>query len=135
MRLSNFLLLFFHIIVISPLCAQADVNNHLTTYCDTANSTSSSFDSDLSRLFSSLTNNTPSSGYSTSTVGQSGNKIYGAAMCQAGTFYTDCNTCLNTAISNIFQMCAKKVNATTWYDDCMLRYSNSEFFTSIDNYK
>ncbi|XP_078179173.1 cysteine-rich receptor-like protein kinase 10 isoform X3 [Carex rostrata] len=128
----NFLLLLFHFILIFPLCAKSD--KVLTPNCNTPNTTSTSFDSDLSRLFSSLTNNASQSGYSTYIVGQNGNTLYGAAMCQAGTTYTSCNTCLTTATSDIVELCAKKVNATLWYDNCILRYSNTNFFTSLDAY-
>lgn len=129
----NFLLLLFHFILIFPLCAKSDTV--LTQNCNTPNTTSNSFDSDLSLLFSSLTNNASQYGYSTYVVGQNGITLYGAAMCQAGTTYTSCNTCLTTATSHIVEMCAKKVNATIWYDNCILRYSNANFFTSLDDYK
>lgn len=132
MRVFNFFLFLFHFIAIFPLCANS---NPLNVNCNTSNSTSNSFDSDLSRLFSSLINNTSQSGYSTSTAGQDGNKLYGAAMCQAGTSYVGCNTCLSTATSDISQLCTKQVNATIWYDNCMLRYSSANFFTSLDDYK
>jgi hypothetical protein len=43
-----------------------------------------------------------------------------------------CQTCVSTATKEIVEQCPVGKVAVIWYDECMLRYSNQSFFSTMD---
>ncbi|EOY19269.1 Receptor-like protein kinase-related family protein, putative [Theobroma cacao] len=45
----------------------------------------------------------------------------------------DCQTCVVEAGNEIRKLCPSTKGAIIWYDNCLLKYSDTEFFGQIDN--
>ncbi|XXG59585.1 hypothetical protein AAC387_Pa04g1644 [Persea americana] len=119
------LLITFHI----PTPTAADP---LYVICDnTANYTNtSSFGTNLKLLLPSLSSNsTSNNGFYNTSVGQEPNKAYGLTLCRGDTTSNACQNCIETASDAILSQCPNR-SATIWYDECLLRYSNSNFLGS-----
>ncbi|XP_058078126.1 cysteine-rich receptor-like protein kinase 44 [Magnolia sinica] len=112
------------VITAEPLWTQC---SHTAYY--TANST---FGTNLNRLLSSLSSNVSLTGFSSSTIGENSNRIYGLAQCRGDTTPTTCRDCLNTASQEIREKCPNRT-AIIWYDECLLRYSTSGISSSSSN--
>ncbi|XP_042463285.1 cysteine-rich receptor-like protein kinase 10 [Zingiber officinale] len=107
----------------------------LWNYCPTdANYTAmSAFRTNLNLLLSSLSSSTAAAaGFYNDTVGRPPNQVYGLALCQGDLSFGDCQGCVNASVQAITQECPKGMSSTIWYDICMLRYSNTNFFSAAD---
>ncbi|XP_074590679.1 cysteine-rich receptor-like protein kinase 10 [Curcuma longa] len=104
-------------------------------YCPTdANYTAmSAFSTNLNLLLSSLSSSTAAAaGFHNDTIGRPPNQVYGLALCQGDLSLSDCQSCLNAAVQGITQECPEGMSSTIWYDTCMLRYSNANFFSAAE---
>ncbi|XP_072956364.1 cysteine-rich receptor-like protein kinase 15 [Typha angustifolia] len=121
------LLLLIHI----PIAISDDI---LWTTCPTdANyTTKSTFQSNLNLLLSSLSSAAVPSGFANDTVGRYPNQVYGLALCRGDLSPADCRSCLNTSIHGIVEQCPHGMSSTIWYEDCLLRYSNTSFFSMVE---
>jgi hypothetical protein len=93
------------------------------------------FTTNLNHLLSSLTSNaTRESGYYNATAGQSPDTtVYGLFLCRGYVSTDSYQTCVATATKEIVeQYCPIGKVAVIWYDECMLRYSNQSFFSTMD---
>ncbi|KAJ9169028.1 hypothetical protein P3X46_020498 [Hevea brasiliensis] len=100
--------------------------SNTTTF--TANST---YQANLNLLLSSLSSNSTGNNtgfYSTST-GRDPDDIYGLFLCRGDITSDACQTCVTLATTEIVQRCPVEKEAITWYDQCLLRYSNQSFFS------
>ncbi|KAA3479253.1 cysteine-rich repeat secretory protein 38-like [Gossypium australe] len=68
-----------------------------------------------------------------SNQGQNPNQAYGLALCRGDVRSADCKTCVVEAGKEIRKSCPYNKGAIIWYDYCLLKYSNMEFFGKIDN--
>ncbi|XXG71334.1 hypothetical protein AAC387_Pa07g0617 [Persea americana] len=101
---------------------------------DTSNyTTNSTFETNLDLLLSSLSSNFPSSGYNNASAGESPDAVYGLFLCRGDVSPDTCRSCVTSAVEDIKDECPNKKNATTWYDVCFLRYSETRFFSVMDN--
>lgn len=95
------------------------------------------YESNLNKLTAYLSVQTPPSGFGKGTTGGSQNKpnesAYGLALCRGDVSTPDCETCVVSAGSEIRKRCPHQKGAIIWYDNCLLKYSNREFFGQIDN--
>ncbi|XP_073108422.1 cysteine-rich receptor-like protein kinase 6 isoform X1 [Elaeis guineensis] len=127
-----FFLCLLFLILLSPPTA----SNPLYTQCGTTGNytANSTYESNLMNLLlPSLASNTSlSGGFLNATVGQIPDQIYGLAMCRGDTNASVCRSCLSNAIQDAPQLCAYNKGATVIYDDCLLRYSNQRFFSTVD---
>ncbi|XP_038981818.1 cysteine-rich receptor-like protein kinase 6 [Phoenix dactylifera] len=126
-----FFLCLIFLIFLSPPTA----GDPLYTQCgSTGNYTASStYETNLNLLLRSLASNTSlSGGFLNATVGQIPDQIYGLAMCRGDTNASVCRSCLSDAIQDAPQLCAYNKGAIVGYDDCLLRYSNQRFFSTVD---
>uniref|UniRef100_A0A5B7A748 non-specific serine/threonine protein kinase n=1 Tax=Davidia involucrata TaxID=16924 RepID=A0A5B7A748_DAVIN len=103
-----------------------------TTY--TPNST---FQVNLNLLLSSLSSNNATggsnNGFYNATAGRvAPNAAYGLFLCRGDVTTDVCRDCVGTAVDDIVQRCPKEKVAVVWYDECMLRYSNQSFFSTMD---
>ncbi|KAM7490216.1 hypothetical protein LguiA_033137 [Lonicera macranthoides] len=71
---------------------------------------------------------------STSTAGRTPlNVAYGLFLCRGYLYAPDCSFCVATATTEIATRCPNQKSAVIWYDDCMLRYDNSSFFSTVED--
>ncbi|XP_073014159.1 cysteine-rich receptor-like protein kinase 15 [Typha latifolia] len=121
------LLLLIHL----PMAISDDI---LWTTCptDVNYTTKSTFQSNLNLLLSSLSSAAVPSGFANDTVGRYPNQVYGLALCRGDLSPADCRSCLNTSIHGIVEQCPHGMSSTIWYEDCLLRYSNTSFFSMVE---
>ncbi|XP_060672783.1 cysteine-rich repeat secretory protein 38-like [Ziziphus jujuba] len=65
--------------------------------------------------------------------GHGDNQIHGLAMCNVGISAGDCSIRIANATENICQRCPYGKIGLSCHDDCLLRYSNSNFFGKVEN--
>jgi hypothetical protein len=91
------------------------------------------YDSNLRKLLGNLYYRTPAQGFGLGSVGRDRYKTYGLALCRGDVKATDCRTWVNEATREIHQRCPYNKGAIIWYDNCLLKYVNTDFFGKIDN--
>lgn len=107
--------------------------NHICTSFDnyTANST---YASNLNQAFNQLVSNAPPSGFAQTSIGKDlQNQVNGLALCRGDVSTADCRNCIDTGSKEIQVRCPLSKGAAIWYDFCLLKYSNTQFFGKIDN--
>ncbi|RDY09718.1 Cysteine-rich receptor-like protein kinase 25, partial [Mucuna pruriens] len=57
--------------------------------------------------------------------------VYGLYSCRGDVTGSFCQFCISTAASDILQRCPNKTSAVIWYNYCILRYSNHNFFGNL----
>ncbi|XP_047330238.1 cysteine-rich repeat secretory protein 1-like [Impatiens glandulifera] len=98
-------------------------------YCSQNETISSEYISNIEILFNSmLMNGNFVTGFSNSSSG-TGEAVYGLFLCRGDVSSSTCSKCLFLATLTI---CRKSKKAATWFNDCMLRYSNESTFTKLD---
>ncbi|KAL5839838.1 hypothetical protein ACOSQ4_012446 [Xanthoceras sorbifolium] len=93
----------------------------------------STFQSNLNRLLSSLSSNAAHSshGFSSATIGQDPNRVYGLFQCRGDVTTPTCQHCVTFASMEVTtQRCPDKKEAVIWYEQCLLRYSDSYIFST-----
>ncbi|KAK3188247.1 hypothetical protein Dsin_027808 [Dipteronia sinensis] len=76
-------------------------------------------------LYSLPSNGNRSDGFSNASTGQDPNRAYGLFQCRGDVSTTTCKDCVTFASTDVTQRCPGKKRAVIWYDECLLRYSNS----------
>ncbi|XP_045813068.1 putative cysteine-rich receptor-like protein kinase 23 [Trifolium pratense] len=90
----------------------------------TANNT---FQDNLKTLLSSLSSKAiGNTEYYTAVTG-----VYGLFMCRGDISSQLCHDCITNATQKLSLSCPLFERAFIWYDECMVRYSNSSFFSTI----
>ncbi|KAK6932381.1 Serine-threonine/tyrosine-protein kinase, catalytic domain [Dillenia turbinata] len=98
-------------------------------YCPntTTHSSNSSYKTKLNILLSSLESNstTVTNGFYNYSVGnEASNTVYGLFLCRGDVSRDTCQTCVTAARSDLNQSCSSAKVGITFYDECLLRYSN-----------
>ncbi|XP_015869351.3 cysteine-rich repeat secretory protein 38 [Ziziphus jujuba] len=93
----------------------------------------SPFGANLNTLLNLLSVQVPPSGFGVDSTGQNENKVNGLALCRGDVSSTDCKTCIIDASKELKNRCPYNKGAIIWYDNCLLKYSDSDFFGQIDN--
>ncbi|KAH7860851.1 hypothetical protein Vadar_018781 [Vaccinium darrowii] len=93
----------------------------------------STYETNLNKLMSYLYSKTPITGFGSGSLGVSPNKAYGLALCRGDVQRTDCQACVAEAETEIQKRCQYNKGAIIWYDNCLFKYSNLDFFGKIDN--
>ncbi|KAI3973698.1 hypothetical protein MKX01_031118, partial [Papaver californicum] len=90
--------------------------------------TNSTFKTNLNLLFSSIIIRDR---YYNDTVGQSPDTVYGSLQCRGDMTLDECQSCIGFATQdfNKTERCPNSKQAIIWYEKCMLRYSNQNYFT------
>ncbi|XP_015935975.1 LOW QUALITY PROTEIN: cysteine-rich repeat secretory protein 38-like [Arachis duranensis] len=87
------------------------------------------YESNLKILINSLIYKTPSTGF-----GQFQNQqAYGLALCRGDASVGDCKTCVTDAAKELRSLCPYNKGAVIWYDNCEVKYSDTDFFGQVDN--
>ncbi|KAJ4729981.1 Cysteine-rich repeat secretory protein [Melia azedarach] len=88
------------------------------------------YEANLNKLMGYLDYQTPSTGFG---KGAAGENLYGLALCRGDVSISDCKSCVVDASIEIRKRCPNKKAAIIWYDHCLLKYSDKEFFGQIDS--
>ncbi|KAI9123914.1 hypothetical protein K1719_005214 [Acacia pycnantha] len=92
----------------------------------------SSFQSNLTSLLSSLASNkTANIDFFNTTVRGGNNTLYGLFMCRGDVTIQLCHQCVVDATTNIRSLCNVSKEAVIWYEECMVRYSDSYIFSIV----
>ncbi|KAK7272312.1 hypothetical protein RJT34_28824 [Clitoria ternatea] len=94
----------------------------------------SPYETNLKTVINSLIYKTPSTGFGVSSVGQYQNqKAYGLVLCRGDVSASECKTCVSEATQEILNRCPYNKGGIIWYDYCMFKYLDNDFFGKIDN--
>ncbi|XP_072955761.1 antimicrobial ginkbilobin-2-like protein [Typha angustifolia] len=75
----------------------------------------------------------PKIGFDIASVGSGHTRVDGLAQCRGDITSAACQKCIRTAGAHLRHSCTHYKDAIVWYDSCLLRYSNKEFFGEVDN--
>ncbi|MCL7031370.1 hypothetical protein MKW94_009134, partial [Papaver nudicaule] len=100
--------------------------------------TNSTFSKNLNLLLPSLSSANPSvtrNGYYNNTVGRNPDMVYGSLQCRGDISVEDCQGCVKVATEDINkdERCPNSKQAIIFYDECLLRYSNQNYFTTMQD--
>ncbi|KAJ3705204.1 hypothetical protein LUZ61_008909 [Rhynchospora tenuis] len=120
-------------VVLNQLPSNTKAQFVTNNFCDnsTTYATGSAFETNLKLLFSSLIQNTSQTGFCNDTIGSVPNRVYGSSLCRGDIKASDCTSCLTMASENLPNLCPYSRDAIVWYEVCMLRYSNKQFFSDL----
>ncbi|GAB2233835.1 hypothetical protein Droror1_Dr00003064 [Drosera rotundifolia] len=110
--------------------------NPLFHVCSTASrnyTSKSTYAANLNRLETYLYYQTPWMGFALGSIGSEPNQPFGLAQCRPDVSFPDCQTCINDARNNISTLCPNSKGAAIWYDNCLFKYMDQDFFGQIDN--
>ncbi|KAK7852155.1 cysteine-rich repeat secretory protein 38 [Quercus suber] len=93
----------------------------------------SPYGTNLNGLLKILSTKVSSKGFGLSSTGQGQAQANGLALCRGDVSKTNCKTCVIDAGKELGDRCPYKKGAIIWYDNCLLKYSNIDFFGEIDN--
>ncbi|XP_050105581.1 cysteine-rich receptor-like protein kinase 10 [Malus sylvestris] len=139
MKNMNTLVLIFSIFTLPSFLTSTEAVVWLFTYCPntTTFTPNSTFQSNVNRLLSNLSSNAnrSSNGFYNVTVQTTNNAVYGLFLCRGDVVGTDaCGTCVANATAVARQRCPVEKRVVIWYDECMLRYSNESFFSTVTDW-
>ncbi|XP_028788519.1 putative receptor-like protein kinase At4g00960 [Neltuma alba] len=127
------ILLFFFISFLNSATTQAQPVYTNSSCSGRTFAASSSFQSDLTNLLSSLASNkTANTYFYNTTVHGDLNTVYGLFMCRGDVTLQLCHQCVVDATKNIRSQCNVSREAVIWYEECMVRYSDRYFFSSVN---
>ncbi|KAJ6885610.1 hypothetical protein NC651_026289 [Populus alba x Populus x berolinensis] len=94
----------------------------------------SPYEANLNILLSSLASNATRNdinGFYNASTGHGVYEVYGLFLCRGDVSVEVCLKCVNLARNGVVQRCPIQKEAIIWYDQCFLRYSNSNIFSSL----
>ncbi|XP_026392433.1 cysteine-rich receptor-like protein kinase 10 isoform X2 [Papaver somniferum] len=131
----------FTILVLSAIQYTVLITTAQPTYvshvCSGENYNSNSiFQSNLNRLLLSLSssNNTVvKTGYYNTTAGRNPDSVFGSFQCSGFVTLENCQDCVDKATQEIMESdgCPNSKQAIIWYDECLLRYSDESYFSTM----
>jgi hypothetical protein len=72
-------------------------------------------------------------GFYKSSYGESPDKVYAIGLCRGDLKPDECRSCLNISKDNLTLQCPKEKEAIVFYEECMLRYSSRNIFSTMDD--
>jgi hypothetical protein len=90
------------------------------------------YESNLNKLTSYLYYKAPPTGFGMGSRGHTPDQTYELALCRGDVSTSDCKTCVVEASGEIRKRCPYNKAAIIWYDNCLLKYSNTGFFGQVD---
>ncbi|KAL0799228.1 hypothetical protein Bca101_054403 [Brassica carinata] len=111
----------------STVCAQNHTYIYHMCYQRTTYSRNSTYFTNLRTLLSSLSspNASYSTGFQNATSGQAPDIVTGLFLCRGDLSPEVCRSCVAFSVSDIFNRCPNEREVVLFYDECMLRYSDS----------
>ncbi|KAK3433353.1 hypothetical protein EUGRSUZ_D00831 [Eucalyptus grandis] len=107
-------------------------------YCSnsTTFSPNSTYHANLNRVLDDLVRDAganPDNGFNfTSSKASTSNAVYGSFMCRGDVSKKECANCVRNARIRITQLCRMTKVSFLWYDQCMLRYSDTNFTRKVE---
>ncbi|KAL2931616.1 Cysteine-rich receptor-like protein kinase 19 [Bienertia sinuspersici] len=92
----------------------------------------SKYQINLFYLLSNLTLKSETRQFYNLTSGEGPNKVYGLFYCYEDSNNLMCQSCIETAATEIVQNCTSSVEGIVWYDYCLLRYADRYIFSVND---
>ncbi|KAL5579081.1 hypothetical protein UlMin_011523 [Ulmus minor] len=103
--------------------------NYIYHFCQTNKgnyTTNSTYKSNLDNLLSTLPSNEANTyGFYNSSYGNGTDEAYAIGLCRGDVKLDLCQSCVNVSYHRLTELCPNNKQAVVWYDECMLRYSNS----------
>jgi len=135
---SIYSFIFLFLVGFKPLVTQAQSPNYVGDDCNstTPKSLSSAYKTNLISVLSWLSSDAATSkGYNHNSFGNNTSgadaAVYGLYDCRGDVAGYFCQFCVSTASREVLQRCSNRVSAIIWYDFCILRYSNENFFGNV----
>ncbi|XP_059434894.1 cysteine-rich receptor-like protein kinase 8 [Corylus avellana] len=120
-------------ILIAPAIAGPAFIHHSCSDEQDNYTSGSAYKANLNHLLSSLSSNITEGFYNLSD-GENPDKVYAILLCRGDLKPDDCRNCLNVAIDNLtLELCPKQKEAIAWYEECMLRYSSRNIFSTMED--
>ncbi|XP_027353743.1 cysteine-rich receptor-like protein kinase 10 [Abrus precatorius] len=123
------------------LVTKAQSLNYVGDDCHntTEEALSSAYQSNLNNILVWLSSDAATSkGYNHNSIGNNtsggDDAVYGLYDCRGDVVGYFCQFCVSTARREVLQRCPNRVSAIIWYDFCILRYSNENFFGNVTTY-
>ena len=91
------------------------------------------YETNLNKLMGYLYLAAPPTGFGKGSVGEKNDKVNGLALCRGDVSNTDCKACITESSGEIRKRCPDNKAAIIWYDYCLLKYSNVNFFGQVDH--
>ncbi|KAG8635253.1 hypothetical protein MANES_16G013900v8 [Manihot esculenta] len=97
-------------------------------------STNSTYQANLYVLFTFLSSNASRPlGFHYTSAGQNPDDVYGSFLCRGDYSPDVCQDCVSFATQvDLARRCPVEEEAMIWYDQCFVRYSNSSFFSTME---
>uniref|UniRef100_M4DS30 Cysteine-rich receptor-like protein kinase 10 n=1 Tax=Brassica campestris TaxID=3711 RepID=M4DS30_BRACM len=134
-RASFIFLFLFLYSFLTSFRATAEIPIFVHHYCrnTTRYTANSIYFTNLKTLWSSLssTNASYSTGFQNATAGQARDMITGLFLCRGDVSLEVCRDCVSYSVKDIVRKCPNQREATIYYDQCMLRYSDRNIFSNV----
>ncbi|KAJ8442262.1 hypothetical protein Cgig2_011185 [Carnegiea gigantea] len=91
----------------------------------------SSYQTNLRNLLPTLSTQASTSGFYNTSLGPFPNRVYALYLCRPDVGSRGCNQCVYQAQTKILQQCPTQVWAVIWCDECMLRFSNTPLYRTM----
>ncbi|KAK1422679.1 hypothetical protein QVD17_17965 [Tagetes erecta] len=126
LTLKSLHILFFYTICSLNTLILAQVPDFFSRYCnpDFNYTTNDSFETNLEGALARLPNTNSGYGFFNSSFGQNPDTAYAIALCRGDTDLGSCQSCVNNSIVKIRETCPNQMEASGYYDNCMIYYSN-----------
>ncbi|KAJ6292253.1 hypothetical protein OIU78_024431 [Salix suchowensis] len=95
----------------------------------------STYEANLNLILSSLSSNATRNninGFYNVSAGQAPDVVYGMFLCRGDVSSSVCRNCVAFGTKDVLQRCPMDKAAVILYDECELRYSNRNFFSTVD---
>ena len=127
-------ILFLSILTFVSLTAHAADPVHLNTVCEntTFSANNSIYQSNLNSLLSSFSSNANVDFFATTSGSDTSDPVFGLSNCRGDVTRQLCQECVEAAVKELTSKCSRQKDAVTWHDECILRYSNRSFLTTVD---
>ncbi|CAH2080169.1 unnamed protein product [Thlaspi arvense] len=110
-------------------------SDHMETFCSKSSQNftrNSTYHTNLNTLLTTLSNQSSLANYYNLTTGQASDTVHGMFLCTGDVNRTTCNTCVKTATIEISKNCSNHREAVIYYFDCMVRYSDKFFLSTLE---
>ena len=126
-------IIFLSMLSFLSLTAHAADPFNLNTVCEnsTYSANNSIYQSNLKSLLSSFSSNANIEFFFTNSGPDTSDPFYGLFDCRGDVTRQVCRDCVEAGVKELTSKCSREI-AITWYDECVLRYSNRSFFSTVD---
>ena len=138
MASNSFKLVFLFILVSFfnfPTTEAVDVTHNFRSCSQDGTTANSTYQVNLKILLSSLSSNANVKSFYNTTVPDRNafNKVYGMFMCRGDVVSEICGECVQNATHTLSSECSLAKSAIMSYEECMVRYSSSSFFSIMES--